>query len=185
MLARVISCYYLFITMSMEKNLNLSDPPLINGVIVVWSRIWKLKSLGNGMIQTTASHAGVKSTNRPTRKFPLVFCKVSSPLTVVRSKYVVQHYIMQIWCNVNLLIYGDSPCETLVNKIYGCGRFSNAMCIWPDVAHRCSFNFFGMQSFPWKFMQICVCVTIFHFPMTLFLDFCLPPLPLELLFRRG
>lgn len=110
------------------KNLNLSDPPLFNRVIVVWSRIWKLKSLGNGMIQATASHAGVKSTNRLTRKFPSVFCKVSSPLTVVRSKYVVQHYFMQIWCNVNLLIYGDSPCETFVNKIYCCGRFSNAMC---------------------------------------------------------
>lgn len=113
MLARVISRYYLFITMSMEKNLNLSDPPVFNRVIVVWNRIWKLKSLGNGMIQATASHAGVKSTNRPTRKFPSVFCKVSSPLTVVRSKYVVQHYFMQIWCNVNLLIYGDSPARHL------------------------------------------------------------------------
>lgn len=34
---------------------------------------------------------------------------------------LLQHYFMQIWRNVNLLIYGDSQCETLVNKIYGCG----------------------------------------------------------------
>lgn len=72
---------------------------------------------------------------------------------------LLRHF-MQIWCNVNLLIYGDSLSETLVNKIYSCGSFLSTP-ILPWCNGECSkveqmlqfCVFWRWQSFPWKFMQ--------------------------------
>lgn len=93
---------------------------------------------------------------------------------------LLQHYIMQIWCNVNLLIYGDSLSETLVNKIYGCGSspFSLMQMLEspPDVTRL--LQFYVIERWKVSHGNLCnfLCVEIFPFSDTcLFLDFCLLP----------